>query len=284
VSPNNLYHKDVRNWNGIGMGMGSGPRKYTEQTLKKLFGLSGNQCSFPGCTKRLVNENNARDVNICHIEGANPKSERYRSDMLDKERADYENLILLCIQHHDETNDVEKYTFDVLQRMKREHVSDQLHEKISRNPSMLRNTVNAIANIDIEDNIEGEKVDAFDISSKINHNNVKKYAPLIQEYKVYYYKINALYDELELQGSLKKSKVLSTIRSYYLKAKGEHINATEDTIEQIRKYADDIINHVVNNLYRKLEGCDLFDDDIMFGVELIMVDAFMRCKILEEPK
>jgi hypothetical protein len=198
--------------------------------------------------------------------------------------ADYENLILLCIQHHDETNDVEKYTIDVLKKMKREHISDQLNEKISRNPSMLRNTVNAIANIDIEDSIEDENIDAFDISSKINYNSVKRYAPLIEEYKVYHYKINALYDELELQGFLKKSKVLSTIRSYYLKAKGEYINASEDTMEQIRKYADDIINHVLNNLYSALEECELFKDDIMFGVELIMVDAFMRCKILEEPK
>lgn len=264
--------------------MGSGPRKYTEQTLKKLFGLSANQCSFPGCTKSLVNENNALDSNICHIEGANPGSQRYRSDMHDRERADYENLILLCVQHHNETNDVKKYTNDVLKKMKREHISDQLNEKINRNPSMLRNTVNAIANIDIEDNIEDGDIDAFDISSKINHNSVKRYAPLIQEYKVYYYKINALYDELELQGSLKKSKVLSTIRSYYLKAKGEYINPSEGTMEQIRKYADDIINHVLNNLYSKLEDCQLFEDDIMFGVELIMVDAFMRCKILEEPK
>ena len=264
--------------------MGNGPRKYTEQTLKKLFGLSGNQCSFPGCTKPLVNENNAKDCNISHIEGANPGSERYRNDMSDKERAGYDNLILLCIQHHDETNDVDRYTVDVLNKMKREHISDQLNEKISRNPSMLRNTVNAIANIDIEDNIEDENIDAFDISSKINYNSVKRYAPLIQEYKVYYYKINALYDELELQGSLKKSKVLSTIRSYYLKAKGEYVSSTEDAMEQVRKHADDIINHVLNNLCGELEGCELFEDDIMFGVELIMVDAFMRCKILEEPK
>jgi hypothetical protein len=264
--------------------MGIGPRKYTDQTLKKLFGLSGNQCSFPGCSKVLVNENNAKDSNICHIEGANPGSERYRAEMEDIERADYQNLILLCIQHHDQTNDVEKYTVDVLVRMRTEHVSDQLSEGISRNPSMLRNTVNAIANIDIEDGAEDSNVEAFEISSKIDHNSVKKYAPLIQEYKVYFFKINALYDELELQGSLKKTKVLSTIRSYYLKAKGEYVNATEDTMEQIRTHADEIIDHVLGNLYSKVQEYEFYEEDIIFGVELIMVDAFMRCKILEEPK
>jgi hypothetical protein len=41
--------------------------------------------------------------------------------MSDKERADYDNLILLCRKHHDETNAVTKYTVDVLQNMKKNH-------------------------------------------------------------------------------------------------------------------------------------------------------------------
>jgi hypothetical protein len=41
----------------------------------------------------------------------------------DKERADYDNLILLCVQHHDETNDGEKYSVITLKEMKRDHIS-----------------------------------------------------------------------------------------------------------------------------------------------------------------
>jgi hypothetical protein len=55
-------------------------RSYTEMTLKRLFGLSGNRCSFPGCTKTLVNIKNASDSCICHIEAANNggEMERYK--------------------------------------------------------------------------------------------------------------------------------------------------------------------------------------------------------------
>ena len=263
--------------------MGSGPRNYTEQTIKKLFALSGNQCSFPGCAKRLVNENNAKDANICHIEGANPGSQRYRSDMTDKERTDYDNLILLCVQHHDETNNIEKYTVEILKKMKREHVSSQLNETINRNPSMLRNVINAIANIDMEENLEDENIYSFDINSKIEYNNIRRNAPLIQEYKVYHHKINSLYDELERQGSLKKSKILSTIRRSYLQAKGAYICSSEKEAELIKKHADDIIDNVINNLHDKLEKSNLFEEDIIFGVDIIIVDAFIRCKILENP-
>jgi len=104
--------------------MGKDARKYTDKTLKRLFALSGNMCAFPGCDKLLVNENNAKDSNICHIEAANEDGERYNPDMTDIERADYPNLILLCIQHHDETNDVKKYPVNVLKKMKSDHESE----------------------------------------------------------------------------------------------------------------------------------------------------------------
>lgn len=264
--------------------MAGGPRSYSRLTIKQLWGLSGNQCSFPGCSKITVNLKNAKDVNICHIEGAKPDSERYRDSMSDKERADFDNLILLCIQHHDETNDVERYTVEILKEMKAQHISQHLSEKIGKNPSMLRNTMNAIANLEIEKYPESEDTNAFDIQAKLNYNSVKKYAPVIQEYKVFHHKINSLYDELEAQGSLKKSKILSTVKSSYLRAKGIHVDNTTPEIEHIREHADDIIDTVLENLYESLGETDLFDEEILFGLELVMVDAFMRCKILEEPK
>jgi len=261
------------------------PRGYTRSTIKKLFGLSGNLCSFPGCEKELVNRENAKDSNICHIEAAEPGGERYRKEgMTNKQRADYDNLILLCVQHHDETNDVEKYGVDDLKKMKREHESAYLNRKIIKNPSMLRNAINAISNIEIEGIDEIDENRAFDIREKLTFNSVEKYAPIINEYKLYHQKINSLYDELEAQGSLKKSKILATVKREYLMIKGSVVGNSEHPIDEIRKHSDAIIGKVVDSLYNKVnEETDLYEDDIMIGVDLIVVDAFMRCKILEEP-
>ena len=61
--------------------MASQARNYTPLTLKKLFAHSGNQCSFPNCKEILVNPDNALNSNICHIEGANEKGERYNPNI-----------------------------------------------------------------------------------------------------------------------------------------------------------------------------------------------------------
>lgn len=102
----------------------AGPRDYTDKTIKRLFGLSGNQCAFPGCTEIMTNDKNAKNSNICHIEAANEGGERFNPGMSDIQRADYPNLILLCVQHHDETNDVNKYTVDALKEMKSNHEAE----------------------------------------------------------------------------------------------------------------------------------------------------------------
>lgn len=258
-------------------------RQYTDKTLKRLFGLSGNECAFAGCTRLLVNTKNAKDSNICHIEAASEGGERYNPSMTDEARADYQNLILLCVQHHDETNNVELYTVSALQEMKGSHESSFLNQKINKNPSMLKNTINAIAGITLEDIEETSNLKAFYPREKIVHNSVKRNISLIQEYKVYHQKVNSLYDELELQGSIKKEKLLNNIKVIYTKIKGNYTLDSENQIKVIRQHSDDIIDDVYDYLYSKLEESSLWDEDVVFGIRLIMIDAFMRCKILEEP-
>lgn len=263
--------------------MGNQARNYTPKTLKRLFGLSGNQCSFPGCEVRLVNQRNAKDSNICHIEAANPDGERYNPNMSDEQRADYPNLILLCIQHHDETNDVDKYTVPVLLKMKQEHESSFLSERIKQNPSMLKNTINAIASIDLHEIAEADKLNVIDPNIKISYNSLKRNNALIHEYKVYHEKINSLYDELEFQGSIVKEKLLSTIKSIYTDMKGKYVLDSAAPMDSIRNNSDNIFDDIYEHLYTKMEGSSLWDEDIVLGIRLIMVDAFIRCKILEEP-
>ena len=264
--------------------MGKWSRKYTDKTLKRLFGLSVNICAFPDCNALLVNEKNALDSNICHIEAANEGGERYNSSMTDEERADYSNLILLCRQHHEETNDVVKYTVDVLKEMKQKHESLYLNQRIKNNPSMLKNAINAISNISLDGITEPVDLNIYNPKLKLNYNSVKTNYALIQEYMNYQGKINMLYNELERQGSIKKEKLLSNINQIYTKIKGNYVLDSENPIEIIRLNSDLIIDGVFDELYSKLEDSNFFEEDIILGIRLILVDAFIRCKILEEPK
>lgn len=93
----------------------------SKTTLKRLFALSGNVCAFPECDQVLVNDSGNFVGQICHIEAAEVGGERYNPSQTDAERADFNNLILLCANHHIETNNVTKYTVSILKDFKKNH-------------------------------------------------------------------------------------------------------------------------------------------------------------------
>jgi len=186
-------------------------------------------------------------------------------------------------QHHKETDDVEKYTVNVLKKMKQDHQSLLLNQKFKSNPSMLSNAISALADIELDDLAEVESLKSFNPSDKINYNCIKRNVSVINEYKVYHTKINSLYEELEKQGSIKKVKLLRTIRQVYIQVKGKFVLDSENDLELVRENSDDIFDAVIDELYHKMEDSSFWEEDIVFSINLIVVDAFMRCKILEEP-
>jgi hypothetical protein len=94
---------------------------YSRLTLKKLFGLSMNVCAFPTCEESLIDPEWLSVLGqICHICARSPRGPRYDKNMTDKERYDFDNLILLCPTHHTLIDQLEpnKYTKEVLWEMK----------------------------------------------------------------------------------------------------------------------------------------------------------------------
>lgn len=89
--------------------------------IRRLFALSGNVCAFPGCKHKLVNEKGKFIAQVCHIEAAEEGGERYNNDQTDEQRRAFDNLMLMCYEHHIETNDVLLYTPIILKKIKLEH-------------------------------------------------------------------------------------------------------------------------------------------------------------------
>ena len=98
-------------------------RTIKPSTEKKLFALSKNQCYHPNCTKRLIT-NDKKDIlaKIAHIEAASSNGPRFNPNMTDDERRDFNNLILLCDEHHIEIDHHPKeYPTELLQEWKLLH-------------------------------------------------------------------------------------------------------------------------------------------------------------------
>ena len=271
--------------------MGNKARQYTQKTLKRLFILSCNHCAAPDCNQSLE----ARDektivAKICHIEAASPDGPRYNPNMTDDERRDFDNLILLCDECHsmiDNKENESKYTVIILKEWKRTHEDKCRRGKLIKDTSILGQAINAVASINLDENENVKELNSgntFRISDKIKYNSITRYKPIIEEYSKYFGKINTLYSELEKQGSFKKEKLLRVIRTLYLKIKGKYINGAENELEVIQNNADNIFEEIEKELYRLIDKNIYSEEDIIIALPIIMVDAFMRCKILEEPK
>ena len=101
----------------------------SEKSIKLLWSNAAGRCSFTDCNVRLTVEQAARSAphtlgEMAHIKGKNMGSNRYDDAQTYKQRDSYENLILLCPNHHtliDKTENEETFSVDVLLKMKSEH-------------------------------------------------------------------------------------------------------------------------------------------------------------------
>lgn len=107
-------------------------------TLRALFAKSGNCCAFPGCKNKIINDKNQLIGEVCHIEAAEEGGERYNPNQTDEERRHYDNLILLCHEHHVETNDIQEYTVNKLKNMKKVHEAKFINNNFELDEQVLK--------------------------------------------------------------------------------------------------------------------------------------------------
>lgn len=95
----------------------------TSKTRKELWAKSGNRCAI--CKKELVNQISEDDGSFiigdeCHIISSSPEGPRYKPGIEDYDS--YDNLLLLCKNHHREIDEnCASYTEELLQYIKTSH-------------------------------------------------------------------------------------------------------------------------------------------------------------------
>ncbi|MDM1380882.1 ABC-three component system protein [Myroides marinus] len=267
-------------------------RQYKPSTIRRLDILSGNECAYPTCQKKLIAEDGISIISkICHIAAASEGGPRFEKHMTDEERRRFDNLILLCDEHHVMIDNKENeyiYPSDLIKEWKRDHerkIIELLSNKnlLSKHPLALNKVINVVGSKieEILDLPDTEK--APNTESKILFNNIIRYESIIREFAPYQVKLNKIYEIIEKEGSTKKELVLFNIKNTYLKIQKEYIS-----IEEIRNNADiifdKVIENILDNVYNAPNKLNEFDQEtIDFSLMVIIVDAFMRCKILEEP-
>jgi len=135
---------------------------------------------FPGCHQNLVDEHGNIFAQICHIEAAEKGGERYNPDQTDEERRSVSNLVLLCANHHIESNNVEIWTVEKLKKIKDEHEKLYLTNQFIVSDEVAQKTLffelldNVKTELDKEQASDAQKIlqSIKDIISSLNDENL----------------------------------------------------------------------------------------------------------------
>jgi len=104
-----------------------------DSTVRKLFALSRNRCAFPECSNPIIDsESNVTLGEVCHICAQSHEGPRFNSRQSEEERHSFENLILLCENHHkiiDDKKNIQKYTVEYLIEVKNNHEKTTIDAK-----------------------------------------------------------------------------------------------------------------------------------------------------------
>lgn len=118
------------------------------------------------------------------------------------------------------------------------------------------------------------EINSFEIDRKIRHNNLNSAKSIINDYTIHYGRIDKIYTEFDSLGSNKSSSVLSTIRQEYVKAKNK---LTDDEL------FFEVIAKVIGKVLNSSNYSNIPIDELELCVNILVVDAFIRCKIFESP-
>jgi hypothetical protein len=115
----------------------------------------------------------------------------------------------------------------------------------------------------------------FEIERKIEFNQLVKSKAIIDNYKYYYASLDRIYTEFDKLGNNKSLSVLNKLKSIYI-TKSENENPDE-CFQQI---IDDVIGFVKQSSNYE----PLSEEELLMYVGIIVVDAFIRCKIFKNPE
>ena len=142
--------------------------------------------------------------------------------------------------------------------------------------SNLATIINILANEDLAHSIESPEINTFEIDKKIEFNDLATVKDIIDEYKVYYHKLDEKYTEFDKQGANKSLSVFRVIKGQYTKLLAESKNSHDLFFA--------IINGVIGIIMNSKNYIEIPYEELEMCVHILVVDAFVRCKIFKNPE
>jgi hypothetical protein len=142
--------------------------------------------------------------------------------------------------------------------------------------SNLANVINILSKEPWKGTGRADNFNPFEIERKIVFNKLKKPRQIIEDYKIFHHKVDEKYKAYDDSGYNKSYSILQLIGKYYV----EESSKSED--------ADIVFSKIGNRLLEKVQESANFVkvefEILVLCIDILMVDAFIRCKIFENPE
>lgn len=142
--------------------------------------------------------------------------------------------------------------------------------------SNLTTIINILNNEDLGNVIDAPEINAFEINKKIEFNQLDLVKDLIDDYKIYYSKLNEKYSEFDKAGVNRSLSVFRVIKKQYTEL--------EPTVSKPHELFYKIIENVINIVVDSKNYNEMPYEELEMCVCIIVVDAFVRCKIFKNPE
>lgn len=171
------------------------------------------------------------------------------------------------------TLDIDKQK-KVYEFIKKELGSEEID--IARLDSNLASIINILSqeNFNVDADIE---ILSFEIDSKIEYNQLVTSREIIKDYITFNSRLDKKYQEFDKQGSNKSFSILQSIKKSYLEECSNLKDKDADTI------FSQVIENVKNKVTQSANYISIPIDELDICVDVLVVDAFIRCKIFKKP-
>ena len=142
--------------------------------------------------------------------------------------------------------------------------------------SNLAKVINILAEKTLDINASSPEINSFAIEDKILFNDLEDVKGIIDDYKIFYHRLDEIYSEFDKEGKNKSFSVLQEIRRQYTE-----LNRLNNTPVDIFY---EIINCVMKVIIESSNYIEIPKEELQMCVDILVVDAFIRCKIFKNPE
>jgi len=141
--------------------------------------------------------------------------------------------------------------------------------------SNLATIINILAKEKWDEANKSDRLIRFEVDRKISYNDLDSAKNTIDEYVLYHGRVDAKYSEFDSLGNNKSNSVLATMKRTYSKLK--NIGNADEIFYSV-------IEEVKNKVLVSANYIHIPIDELELCVDILVVDAFIRCKIFENPE